>query len=58
MEEHRKLAGNRNNRVNGLKQFLLDVVFLHFRLWVADLPAFDVRFESGMSKSGMGLILS
>ena len=36
----------------------MEVVFLHFEVWVADLQGFDVRFESGMSNSPMGLILS
>ena len=36
----------------------LEVVFLHFRLWVADLPGFDVKFVSSMSKSPRGQVLS
>ena len=34
------------------------MVFLHFRLWVADLPGFDVKFVSSMSKSPRGQVLS
>ena len=48
---------SRDNRVNGFKK-QMEVVFPHFRLWVADLLGFDFRLESGMSKSGRGLILS
>ena len=40
------------------KKKILEVVFLHFRLWVADLPGFDVKFVSSMSKSPRGQVLS
>ena len=45
------------NPVNGFKK-KMEVVFLHFRLWVADLPGFDVKFVSSMSKSPRGQVLS
>ena len=36
----------------------LEVVFLHFEVWVADWKVFDVKFESSMSTSPRGQVLS
>ena len=44
--------------MNGLKANFLEVVFLHFEVWVADLQVFDVRFGFSMSKSPRGQVLS
>ena len=36
----------------------MEVVFLHFEVWVADSKVFDVRFGFSMSKSPRGQVLS
>ena len=36
----------------------MEVVFLHFEVWVADLQGFEVRFGFSMSKSPRGQVLN
>ena len=36
----------------------MEVVFLHFEVWVADSKVFDVRFGFSMSESASGQVVS
>ena len=55
--ERSKLLG-KNNHVNGLNKKQLEVVFVHFEVWVVDSKVFDVRFSFSMSKPPSGQVLS
>ena len=51
-------GGYLSNPANGFKNNFLEVVFLHFEVWVVESKVFDVKFHFSMSKSPWGQVLS